>query len=204
MLRVQVPPYCTTVHVQVTFFYSLENLQIQNLQILRSAKNVLWCTDTRLATRWRHCSASLHPPLAAAAEPQIGRVAHIFPVVTGEHTRVGFDCLVPHTTQLIKLLLRSRWDAVHLFNSIHHIEPRRCGFTRGTNGHSPNGFKFTQLGTWCNARASTFDFMIYEHVQITKSPLLWKLSIRLIGNTLDGMCGLGWTTVAAIRRRFGA
>lgn len=82
-----------------------------------------------------------HPPLDGAIAPRlctslrigkatIGRVAHILHAVTWGNTRVCFNCLVSDSTQLIKLLLHSRWDAVHLFNSIHHKEPWRYDCTK--------------------------------------------------------------------------
>lgn len=55
--------------------------------------------------------------------------AHL--LATRENTRVCLDCLVSHSTRLIKLLLHSRWDAVHLFNSTHHKERWRDGLTKG-------------------------------------------------------------------------
>lgn len=103
--------------------------------------------------------------------------------------------LTPH--KLIKLLLHSRWDAVHLFNSIHHKEPWRHGFYKGgINGRSETGLKFGQLRAWPTPVWAYFDDLLM--CSNNQSPLLWKLSIRLIANKLDWMGALCWTTVALL------
>lgn len=71
----------------------------------------IWCSYTRSPQ-----DGAIAPRPCTQLTPQIGRVALIFLTVTPENTRVCFDCLVSHSTQLIKLLLHSRWDALHFSN----------------------------------------------------------------------------------------
>lgn len=100
----------------------------------------------------------------------------------------GLFRLPSHTTLLIKLLLHSRCDALHLFNSIHHKKKKKatelCFYKGSCKIDSSSG---NQECCATPVRAHFHDLLICSNNQ---SPQLWKISIPLISSKLDWMGGL--------------
>lgn len=123
----------------------------------------IWCSYTRLPQ-----DGAIAPCPCTQLTPQIGRVALIFLTVTPENTRVCFDCLVSHSIQLIKLLLHSRWDALHLSNlfifCLISFTTKSHGTMVFTRGRSMNAVKMEwscrQLRVRRNASVSKFWWLI--------------------------------------------
>lgn len=76
---------------------------------------------------------------------------------TRENTRLCLGRLVSHSTSLIKLLLHSRCDALHLFNSSHHKKPRSVAFYEGLEKIDPTS---RQSGVCRDACVSIFPWLI--------------------------------------------
>ena len=83
----------------------------------------LCCNYGTPATRWRHRTVSLlsgePPPTPTTPYSWVSRCAHL-PHSRTREPAPGLGVSIawfPHSTRLIKLLLHSRWGAVHLFNS---------------------------------------------------------------------------------------
>lgn len=109
------------------------------------------CLSVAMTQNWPH-SGAIAPcpgawPLRGAT---FGHVAHI--TVPWSDTRVCLHRLLSRPVPLIKLLLHSRWEALHLFKSSPPTTRRKkkektqCdGFYKGINGGSKNGLMWRQL-----------------------------------------------------------